>query len=68
MAAIALVLGRIAHRRAREQTASPPPPEPARRPDLDLDWVPFRAACPEQVDATVELFMRGMERSAERRT
>jgi hypothetical protein len=63
VSAVALVLGRIAHGRAR--TAPPPPP---RQRDLDLDWVPFRAACPERVDVTVELFRRGMERSAARRS
>jgi hypothetical protein len=68
MASFALSLGRIAHRRAREETVSPPPPPAPRRPELDLGWVPFRAACPERVDATVELFLRGMERSAERHT
>jgi hypothetical protein len=64
VSAVALVLGRIAHRRARTASAPPPP----RQRDLDLDWVPFRAACPERVDVTVELFRRGMERSAARRS
>ncbi len=49
-----------------EKTASPPTEEPRKRV-LDTGWVPFRAACPEREDLTIELFRRNYERSRERR-
>jgi hypothetical protein len=51
---------------AREETPSPPSEAPPER-ELDIGWVPFRAACAEREDVSVELFRRSYERARARR-